>query len=50
MFAAVAPGDTEKDAENLASKLLRMRLWDDEQGGRVGANSDCAHCQISDCG
>ncbi|KAH6713185.1 deacylase [Leptodontidium sp. 2 PMI_412] len=34
VFAAVAPGDTEKDAESLALKVLRMRLWDDEAGGR----------------
>ncbi|CZS87881.1 probable D-Tyr-tRNA(Tyr) deacylase activity [Rhynchosporium graminicola] len=34
VFAAVAPGDTEKDAESLASKILKMRLWDDEAGGR----------------
>ena len=37
MFAAVAPGDTEKDAETLAAKVLKMRLWDDEAGGRVSA-------------
>lgn len=36
MFAAVAPGDTEKDAEALASKVLKMRMWDDEVGGRYG--------------
>jgi D-tyrosyl-tRNA(Tyr) deacylase len=35
VFAAVAPGDTEKDAETLAAKVLKMRLWDDENGGRV---------------
>lgn len=35
VFAAVAPGDTEKEAESLASKVLKMRLWDDESGGRV---------------
>jgi len=35
VFAAVAPGDTEKDVETLASKVLKMRLWDDEAGGRV---------------
>lgn len=35
VFAAVAPGDTEKDAESLAAKVLKMRLWDDENGGRV---------------
>ncbi|KAF5877017.1 putative d-tyrosyl-trna deacylase protein [Botrytis fragariae] len=34
IFAAVAPGDTEKDAESLAAKVLKMRLWDDENGGR----------------
>ncbi|KAJ8067452.1 hypothetical protein OCU04_004798 [Sclerotinia nivalis] len=34
VFAAVAPGDTEKDAESLAAKVLKMRLWNDENGGR----------------
>ncbi|KAH6674303.1 deacylase [Halenospora varia] len=34
VFAAVAPGDTEKDVEHLASKVLKMRLWDDDTGGR----------------
>lgn len=38
VFAAVAPGDTEKDADALAAKVLKMRLWDDESGGRVGAS------------
>ncbi len=36
VFAAVAPGDTEKDADTLAAKILKMRLWDDEAGARVG--------------
>lgn len=35
VFAAVAPGDTEKEIDNLAAKVLKMRLWDDEAGGRV---------------
>lgn len=35
VFAAVAPGDTEKEAESLAAKVLKMKLWDDENGGRV---------------
>ncbi len=35
IFAAVAPGDTEKDAEALAAKVIKMRLWDDEAGSRV---------------
>lgn len=35
VFAAMAPGDTEKDAESLANKVLKLKLWDDENGGRV---------------
>ncbi|TVY15600.1 D-aminoacyl-tRNA deacylase [Lachnellula arida] len=38
VFAAVAPGDTEKDVKTLASKVLKMRLWDDEAGGRWKQN------------
>ncbi|KAL2022023.1 hypothetical protein VTK56DRAFT_6263 [Thermocarpiscus australiensis] len=34
VFAAVAPGDTEKEAESLAAKVLKLKLWDDESGGR----------------
>ena len=42
-FAAVAPGDTETDAEHLASKVLKMRLWDDDAssaGDRLGEIQD----------
>lgn len=35
VLAAVAPGDTEKEAESLAAKVLKLRLWDDDNGGRV---------------
>jgi D-tyrosyl-tRNA(Tyr) deacylase len=35
VFAAVAPGDTEKEVDALAAKVLKIRLWDDEFGGRV---------------
>ena len=35
VFAAVAPRDTETEVDALASKVLRMCLWDDEAGGRV---------------
>ena len=38
VFAAVAPGDTEKEADSLAAKVLKMKLWDDDSGGRV-----CSH-------
>ncbi|KAI0472660.1 deacylase [Xylariaceae sp. FL0804] len=34
VFAAVAPGDTEKEADSLAAKVLKMRLWDDDSGAR----------------
>ncbi len=39
VFAAVAPGDTEKDADSLANKVVKMKLWDDEDGGRVSEGS-----------
>jgi D-Tyr-tRNAtyr deacylase len=35
VFAAMAPGDTEKEADSLAAKLLKLRLWDDESGRPV---------------
>jgi D-tyrosyl-tRNA(Tyr) deacylase len=35
VFAAMAPGDTEKEADSLAAKVLKLKLWDDEAGGRV---------------
>ena len=34
VLAAIAPADTEKDVETLAHKVLKLRLWDDEEGGR----------------
>ncbi|KAI1841153.1 hypothetical protein JX265_000492 [Neoarthrinium moseri] len=34
VFAAVAPGDTEKEIDSLAAKVLKMKLWDDDAGGR----------------
>jgi D-aminoacyl-tRNA deacylase len=35
VFAAIAPGDTPKDADALAAKVLKMKMWDDNNGGRV---------------
>jgi len=35
VLAAVAPGDTVKEAESLAAKVLKLKLWDDDSGGRV---------------
>ncbi|KAH9900197.1 D-tyrosyl-tRNA deacylase [Xylariomycetidae sp. FL2044] len=34
VFAAVAPGDTEKEADSLAAKVVKLKLWDDDSGGR----------------
>ncbi|KAL0942409.1 d-tyrosyl-trna deacylase, partial [Colletotrichum truncatum] len=38
VLAAVAPGDTEKEAEALATKVLKLKMWDDEAGGRWKKN------------
>lgn len=35
VFAGVGKDDTAKDAESAAGKLLRMKLWDDENGAKV---------------
>lgn len=35
VFAAVAPGDTEKEMNTIASKVVKMKLWDDENGSKV---------------
>lgn len=32
VLAAVGPHDTRKDADSMASKLLKMKLWPDESG------------------
>jgi D-aminoacyl-tRNA deacylase len=34
VFAAMAPGDTDKEAAALAAKVLKLKLWDDDNGGR----------------
>jgi D-tyrosyl-tRNA(Tyr) deacylase len=35
VLAAVGPDDTIKDAESMAAKVLKMRLWPDESGNGV---------------
>lgn len=47
VFAAMAPGDTEKDAESLANKVLKLKLWDDENGGRVSHWAPFPHTQTT---
>lgn len=36
VLTAVAAGDTEKEADTLANKVLRLKLWGDDNGGMVG--------------
>lgn len=47
VFAAVAPGDTEKEADSLAAKVIKLKLWDDENGGRVFGPPFMFHSQLS---
>lgn len=35
MFAAVGKDDTQKDAESLAARVLKLKIWPDEAGGTV---------------
>ncbi len=35
VFAAVGKDDTQKDAETMAGRVLKMKMWDDDEGGRV---------------
>lgn len=37
MFAAVGKDDTIKEVESMAAKVLKLKMWDDDKGGRVGA-------------
>ncbi|KAF3479942.1 D-tyrosyl-tRNA(Tyr) deacylase [Arthroderma uncinatum] len=32
VFAAVGPDDTQKDADTLAAKLLKLKMWPDDTG------------------
>lgn len=38
MFAAADKNDTPKEAESMASKVLKMKLWEDEQGAKWKKN------------
>jgi D-Tyr-tRNA(Tyr) deacylase len=35
VFAAIGPNDTRKDAEAMASKVLKLKMWPDESGSSV---------------
>lgn len=34
VFAAIGKDDTPKEAESMASKVLKVKLWDDGEGGK----------------
>jgi D-Tyr-tRNAtyr deacylase len=36
VLAAIGPGDTPKTVESMASKILKMKLWADDDGKMVG--------------
>lgn len=35
VFAAVSKEDSREDVESMAAKVLKMRMWDDDDGGKV---------------
>lgn len=41
VFAAVGPDDTQKDADTLAAKLLKLKMWPDETGANVPILLSC---------
>lgn len=38
ILAAIAKEDTIKEAESMASKILKVKLWHDDQGGNWKKN------------
>ncbi|KFH45051.1 D-tyrosyl-tRNA(Tyr) deacylase-like protein [Hapsidospora chrysogenum ATCC 11550] len=38
VFAAVAPGDTEKEMNAVAAKVVKMKMWEDDAGGKWKRN------------
>lgn len=38
IFAAVGKDDTIKEVESMASKVLKVKLWEDDQGGKWKRN------------
>ena len=44
VFAAVAPNDTTKEVESMASKVVKMKLWQDASGANVGSKEKTSEC------
>jgi D-tyrosyl-tRNA(Tyr) deacylase len=38
VFAAVAKDDTVKEAQSMAAKVLKVKLWNDDEGGKWKKN------------
>ena len=49
VLAAVGKDDTRKEAETLASKVLKLKLWDDDAGARVGSTLLYKQHSIDQC-
>jgi len=51
VLAAVGQHDTKREAEGLAGKVLKMRMWDGEDGSKVSFVLRCAVlCRVVMCG
>lgn len=37
VLAAIGPNDTRKEADSLAAKILKLKLWPDDTGANVSA-------------
>ena len=47
VFAGVSEKDSRKEVEAMASKVLKMKMWPDENGGTVGLEWCSISCQTS---
>lgn len=56
VLAAIAKEDTPKEVESMAAKVLKVKLWDDDQGGKWKKNVQeidgevlCGKHEITNC-
>ena len=38
IFAAIAKDDSATEVESMASKILKLKMWDDDNGVKVGCS------------
>ncbi|WEW60164.1 D-tyrosyl-tRNA(Tyr) deacylase [Emydomyces testavorans] len=46
VLAAVGPNDTEKDAETLATKVLKLKMWPDDSGANWKKSVQDIHGEV----